>query len=139
MDITDAIVAIQVHWRAVDGIRQGAAPDEPDDSVGIFPRVLTYDAYNETDISKMYSGTWSEQKGTLRSDLLLSRTNLKGVTKQGRDMCRTFLLRLKDDPNLGGTIMMASPIRCSFMTFRYAAIDYIGWRVEMDYQLELTT
>lgn len=138
MDISDAIARIQYHWRLVQGIRPNAAPDEPYDKPDPLPCVFTYDAFSEYDTSQMYSGSWLPSKGTIKSDLHLSRTMLAASIKLGRAMIKDFMQRLQDDPNLNGAIMITSPVRCQFMTFTYAGIDTIGWRVEIDYTFELT-
>lgn len=138
MDITQAIQRVQVLWRQVEGVRPDAAPNEPTDSADILPRVLTYEATSETDISQMYSETFAPQTGTIRSDLMLSRVNLDKAIAQARAMVKAFLLLLKDDPNLNDTLLITSPVHATFMTFDLGGLTLIGYRIDIDYQSELT-
>lgn len=137
MDITQAIQRIQTHWRTVEGIRPDAAPDEPTDTLDPLPHVNTYEAVIETDVSPMYAGTFAPQKGIIRSDLHLSRTNLAKTIQLGRAMCKEFQQAIQDDPHLNGTLMIVTLIRSTFMSFEFGGITTLGYRVELEYISEL--
>lgn len=137
MDITQAIQRIQYHWRTVEGMRPDAAPNEPTDTLDPLPHVNTYEAMIETDVSQMYSGSFAPQKGIIRSDLHLSRTNLAKTIQLGRAMCKEFQQAIQDDPNLNGTLLIVTLMRSTFMTFEFGGITTLGYRVELEYISEL--
>jgi len=137
MDITQAIQAIQVIWRNVEGIRPDAAPNDPSDKAEPLPRVLTYEATSETDVSQMHGDTWAPQTGTIHSDLMLPRTELGASTARARAMVKEFLLAMKANPNLSGTLMITSPIRARYMSWDFGGTTVIGYRIEIEYEGEL--
>lgn len=138
MDNTLAIQRIQTHWRAIEGIRPESAPDEPTDAAEPLPRVLTYEAVSESDPSEMYGDEWADATGTFRSDLFVSRTGLADAIARGRKMCKAFQERIRNDPNLGGAVMIVRKVRATFMTFNYGGVDYLGYRVDCEFESELT-
>jgi len=136
MDITNAIERVQALWADVPGVR--SAQNQLLDSVSQFPTALTFEGSGSLNIGEMYSGTWSDEKDTIVSVLLLARKDLPRDTDKATPLRKAFLRALQADPNLGGEVMIIQSIRWTFGPIVWTPdLSYIGYRFEIDCALEL--
>lgn len=136
MDVTSAINRIQDLWLTIAGVR--AAPDEPPEKIDPLPIAITYERSGEVDIAKPHSGSFAEQRGTIWSELHVQRADLPRAIRSTMTFREAFLRKLQADPTLNGTIMLVNPVRWTFLALEWNGVQTVGYRFEIDFQLELT-
>lgn len=122
------VQAIAAKARAITGMR--AAPDNPPDSIAVYPFAVTYffrGSWYGADAS------WGEGKATYACDVHLARTPDTGRQLETfAEMPRTLALAILSDETLGGACTSVTDVRCQFTRMGYSGIETTGYHFEID-------
>ena len=134
--VTTAINFIQSQFAAIPGIR--AAPNEPLDKIDPFPCVLTFEQSGTVDLEEPYSSSYGPQTAVIVSELHIQRTDLPRNIRQAMTFREAMLRVIMNNPNLGNAVIVAKRARWTLGPMNWNGIDTIGYKFEIDLQLELS-
>ena len=134
MTVEAAILNLQAKLLALSGMK--AAPDAPPEGAGAFPFAVSYE---RTGTLAMRSAGFADDLATIWCEIHVSRQILPiaiGTAMAFRD---PFLKAIIADPTLGGSVSTVNAVRRTFGALKWADIDTIGYRFEVDVKVTLTT
>ena len=132
MTVQAAILNLQAKALALSGMK--SAPDAPPDAAGAFPFAASYER-----IGKMvtHSYGFSHELVTIFTELHVTRQNLTVAIDTAMPFRDPFLVAIRNDPTLGGTISTIEEVRWTFGALKWGTVDTIGYRFEIDVKVAI--
>ena len=126
------IQRLAVHARAVSGMR--SAPDNPPDSINMYPFAITYFMRGRW---RGNDATWKTALNTFAIDIHLAKLpDIGRVLETCAEMPETLAQAIVSDETLNDTASCVNEVRGEFRVMNYAGIDTAGYHIEIDMTME---
>jgi hypothetical protein len=126
MSIETAITKLQSYATSA-GAKE--APSQPPEQPGVFPFSICYEREADT---VQDSSAFGDDLVTIWLEYHVSRTLLKEAILAAATFRSAFLIKLRDNPTLEGTVSTINgPVHRTFGTMKWGGLDTIGYRFEI--------
>jgi len=132
VNLYDVVQALAVHARALTGMR--SAPDNPPDSINMYPFAITYFMRGRWWGN---DATWKTSADTWAIDIHLAKVpDIGRVLEACAEMPEALAQAIVSDETLGGTVTHIDEVRAEFRAMNYAGVDTAGYHLEIDATLK---
>jgi hypothetical protein len=134
MTIQAAITNLQAKALALTGVK--AAPDKPPEGTGAFPFAVSYE---RSGTMVLRSANFADDLATIFTEVHVSRQILPVAINTAMALRDPFLVSIRDDPTLGGSISTVREVRRTFGRLEWGGIETIGYRFEIDIKVTVAS
>jgi len=134
MTIELAIANLQTKALSLSGMK--SAPTNPPEANVSFPFAVSYE---RTGRFLSHGSGFGDELVTIFTEIHVARTMLQTAIVQAMAFRDPFLKLLLADPTLGGTVSTTNEIRWTFGALVWAGVETIGYRLEIDLKVGVTS